>query len=71
MVRDAMSVKIRFKNSDDCETAKYFIRRDRLSDRKYKPLGNDTLVVNSPTTLLLREIGLTFLTQDYSSDPIT
>jgi hypothetical protein len=70
MARDIMSVKIRLKDYENCENAKYFIKRDKLSDKKYKQLDKNTLVVNIPTSMLLQEIGLSFLVDAYSEDPI-
>jgi hypothetical protein len=65
------AVKIRFKTPADVNDAKYFIQNDKKSDKKFKYYSPSTIIVNAPTALLLRDIGLSFLVDDYSDEPLT
>lgn len=58
-------------NKDDYNTVIYFIERDSRSDKKYRELGNNIIIVNYDTALLLHEIGITFADSDFSENTLT
>jgi hypothetical protein len=71
MIRNAKTKRIRVRNKDDYNTIIYFIQRDSRSDKKYRELGDNTVIVNHTTVHLLHEIGLTFVEDDFSEHKLT
>jgi hypothetical protein len=71
MTHDAQTKKIMVDSKELYDTIIYFIERDSRSDKKYKVVGKNTIIVNNATATLLHEIGITFVDKDYSDYHIT